>query len=195
VSKQQELPLEPLVLFVGREKVTTESGSLIRFEAHKKEARAIFHERKVLNPIAFDEVAWPHVHRTMHDLPRMFRIFACKQVFDISAVNHFVNKRDKLFPPHAHAAKSQTRQRRTSFFAEKKEESRRSTNYPPDYFIPSMMSAPPVISPSSLSNISLPQPPHGIHGLREIAGSDWVASVFGGDGVGDDRGSNRVSGL
>jgi hypothetical protein len=99
VGKQQELPLEPLVLFVGGEKVTTESSSLIRFEAHKKEARSIFHERKVLDPLAFDEVAWRHVHRTMHDLPRMFRIFACKQVFGISAVNHFVNKRDKTVSP------------------------------------------------------------------------------------------------
>jgi hypothetical protein len=66
---------------------------------HKKEAKGIFLERKVLNPDAFEEVAWRYVHRTMHDLPRMFRIFACKQVFGIAAVNYFVNKRDKTISP------------------------------------------------------------------------------------------------
>jgi hypothetical protein len=95
IQRQQEFPLEPLALFIAGEKVTTESGSLIRFEAHRKEAKAVMLERKVLNPIAFEEVAWRHVHRTLHDLPTMFRIFACKQVFDIAAVNYFVNKRDK----------------------------------------------------------------------------------------------------
>jgi hypothetical protein len=95
VQRQREFPLEPLALFVGGEKVTTESGSLIRFEAHQKEAKAVMLERKVLDPSTFEEVAWRHVHRTLHDLPIMFRIFACKQVFDIAAVNYFVNKRDK----------------------------------------------------------------------------------------------------
>jgi hypothetical protein len=37
---------------------------------------------------AFDEVDWPHVHRTLNDeVPRLFQVWACKQVMNIAATN------------------------------------------------------------------------------------------------------------
>jgi hypothetical protein len=39
------------------------------------------------------------VHSALHHVPKMFQIFACKQIFDISANFHFYNKRDKSISP------------------------------------------------------------------------------------------------
>jgi hypothetical protein len=90
---QREFPLESLTLFVGEDKVTTESGPSIRYEAHLREAKMVFMEREVLQPEQFDLVDWPRVHQTLHDVPKMFQIFLCKQVFDVSANNRYLHKR------------------------------------------------------------------------------------------------------
>jgi hypothetical protein len=90
---QQPFPLEPATLYVNGDKLTSDSGSLIRFEAHRQEARQLFHQQKVLDPAQFDLVAWPYVYKALHEVPKMFEIFACKQVFDISANNYFLDKR------------------------------------------------------------------------------------------------------
>jgi hypothetical protein len=55
----------------------------------------VFQQQKVLNPSQFDLVAWPHVYKALRDVPKMFEIFACKQVFDISANNYFLEKRNE----------------------------------------------------------------------------------------------------
>ena len=37
---------------------------------------------------AFDEVDWPNVHCTLNEeVPRLFQVWACKQVMNISATN------------------------------------------------------------------------------------------------------------
>ena len=99
IPAQRQFPMEPIALFVDGTKVTTESGALIRYAAHRKEAREVFHDQNILTPEAFDEVAWPEVSRTLHDVPKMFPIFACKQVFSVSATFHFLNKRDESVSP------------------------------------------------------------------------------------------------
>ena len=51
-------------------------------------ARSFFHETLGMFTNTFDEVAWPHVHRTLNEeVPRLFQVWACKQVMDISATN------------------------------------------------------------------------------------------------------------
>ena len=92
---QLPFPLEPATLYVQGDKLTTDTGSLLRFEAHRQEARQVFQQQKVLNPSQFDLVAWPHVYKALRDVPKMFEIFACKQVFDISANNYFLEKRNE----------------------------------------------------------------------------------------------------
>ena len=39
------------------------------------------------------------MHGALHGVPKMFQIFACKQVFSISAAFHFLNKRDESVSP------------------------------------------------------------------------------------------------
>ena len=96
---QKQFPLEPLALFIDGFKVTSESGPAIRYAAHKQEAKELFQQQKILSPDAFDEVSWKHVHPALHEAPKMFQIFACKQVFSISAAFHFLNKRDETVSP------------------------------------------------------------------------------------------------
>lgn len=112
---QRAFPLEPITLFVDNQKVTTESGPVIRFAAQRQEARAVFAERGVLFfGEQFDEVAWRHVYSTLHHVPKMFQIFICKQVFDISATFHFYNKRMRLYAQCARLARLPGRLQATS---------------------------------------------------------------------------------
>ena len=96
---QKQFPLEPLALFIEGSKVTTESGPSIRYAAHRQEAKELFHQQNILTPDAFEEVSWKHVHPALHDVPKMFQIFACKQVFGVSANFHFLHKRDESVSP------------------------------------------------------------------------------------------------
>ena len=84
--KQRAFPLEPITLFVGEEKITSESGPVIRYTAQRQEARALFYSQHILNPEQFDAVAWKQVYRSLHQAPKMFQMFTFEQVFDVSAV-------------------------------------------------------------------------------------------------------------
>jgi hypothetical protein len=45
---------------------------------------------------AFDEVNWPHVHRTLNqEVPRLFQVWACKQVMNIAATNKNLSRRHR----------------------------------------------------------------------------------------------------
>jgi len=45
---------------------------------------------------SFDEVDWPHVHRTLNEeVPRLFQVWACKQVMDIAATNKNLSRRHR----------------------------------------------------------------------------------------------------
>ena len=90
---QRQFPLEPISLFVLGQKITTESGPTIRFAIHLQEARYVFDKQKVLNGEQFDLVDWFHVHKCLSGVPKMFSIFACKQVFDIAGTFANLHKR------------------------------------------------------------------------------------------------------
>ena len=43
---------------------------------------------------ALDEVDWPNVHRMLNkEVPRLFQVWACKQVMGISATNKNLHRR------------------------------------------------------------------------------------------------------
>ena len=79
-------PLEPIVMIVDQLKCTSDSDSTLRYFAHKPEAKSLFARLDILTPEAFEEVAWSDLHATLHNLPKMFQLFAGKQVFGVSAV-------------------------------------------------------------------------------------------------------------
>jgi hypothetical protein len=71
--------LEPLAVFVGKDKLKLTSGSedLLRYWCHRKMARIVLaHEKvNVLQQDQFDEVEWPAAYESLSvDVPRMFQI-------------------------------------------------------------------------------------------------------------------------
>jgi hypothetical protein len=85
---QQPFPLEPICMFVDGKKMTSDMGSHIRYAAGLQIAHSFFHETSHIFIDAFDEVDWPHVHRTLNEeVPGLFQVWACKQVMGISATN------------------------------------------------------------------------------------------------------------
>ena len=71
-----------------------ETGHHQRYAAGLQIARSFFHETLHIFANAFDEVAWPRVHRTLNEeVPQLFQVSACKQVMGISATNKNLSRR------------------------------------------------------------------------------------------------------
>ena len=86
---QDVFPLEPLAVFVGKEKLTSGSEDLLRFWCQRKVAKVALADEKVkvLQGDQFEEVEWPVVHRALNDVSRMFQLWACKQVCGVAGTN------------------------------------------------------------------------------------------------------------
>jgi hypothetical protein len=83
----RRFPLEPICVFLGRNKLTSDKGEHLRFWVHKQLASSRFREADILFAHQFDKVDWESVHTALRWVPRMFRIWACKQVMDIALAN------------------------------------------------------------------------------------------------------------
>jgi hypothetical protein len=81
---QQAFPLEPVCIFAGTTKITADAGQVPRFWAHRHLAREWFHQLDILHGNVFDKVDWEMVHQTLHEVPRLFQQWACKQVMGIA---------------------------------------------------------------------------------------------------------------
>ena len=92
---KQGFPLEPIACFIGKEKLTLDSGDLLRFWAHRRLAREALVDSKVLNTLQFDAIAWDAVHTGLHSVPTLFQLWACKQVWDIAGTNYLRSKWDE----------------------------------------------------------------------------------------------------
>jgi hypothetical protein len=51
-----------------------------------QEAQSLFIKLGTLTTTQYSEIAWKQVYDTLHALPKMFQLFAAKQVFNVSAV-------------------------------------------------------------------------------------------------------------
>ncbi len=68
--------------------MTSDTGAHIWHAAGRQVARSFFHQTSRLFTEAFDEVDWPQVHWTLNkEVPRLFKVWACKQVMNIAATN------------------------------------------------------------------------------------------------------------
>ena len=93
---QKAFPLEAICMFVEGKKMTSDTGAHIRYAAGLKIARSFFHQTKRIFTDAFDEIDWPQVYRTLNrEVPRLFQIWACKQVMNIAATNKNLNRRHR----------------------------------------------------------------------------------------------------
>ena len=85
-------PLEPLAIFIGKDKLTMDMAGEIRFWEQKQISETVFDKLRLMLPEQFHEVAWRHVHGAVLETPRMFQIWACKQVTNIAGVNRNLSK-------------------------------------------------------------------------------------------------------
>jgi hypothetical protein len=107
-------------MFAKGKKMTSDMGQHIRYTAGQQVACLFFHETSQMFTDAFNKVNWPNVYRTLNkEVPRLFQVWACKQVMNISATNknlslhHQDGHSDK-----SHVAQSMRRQGSTSFYAQ-----------------------------------------------------------------------------
>jgi hypothetical protein len=67
--------------------MTSNTGSSIRYHAHKHLAREELAAAGVLTFQQFNRVDWEGVHSALTTVPRMFQVWVCKQVWGIAATN------------------------------------------------------------------------------------------------------------
>ena len=89
---QRSFPLETVSVWAGKEKLTPDTGYFIRYHAHKQLAREEFDSAKLLSYSQFEKVDWEIVHRTLTTVPRMFQVWACKQVWGIAGTNRELSR-------------------------------------------------------------------------------------------------------
>jgi hypothetical protein len=75
-------PLEPICIFLGRSKLTSNKGERLRFWVHKQLAWSWIHDVSILFADQFNKVDWDMIHIALRRVPRMFQIWACKQTMD-----------------------------------------------------------------------------------------------------------------
>ena len=96
---QEPFPMESIAVFVGMEKKTLCTTNSLRFYTHRKLSRKEFHRRKILPTKEFLKVAWSKVYAALYDVPRVFAIWACKQVMGVAGTNLFQSKYKKEQDP------------------------------------------------------------------------------------------------
>ena len=89
VPQQQALPLESVVVMIGKDKVTSGSEDRINFWCNKIVARRALSDPKVhwIDEEHFNEIYWPACYQALVEVPKMFQIFASKQTFGIAGYN------------------------------------------------------------------------------------------------------------
>jgi hypothetical protein len=88
-QRQEAFPLEPVSIFIGNIKVTTDSMDCLKFWAHKHLAKEKFHSMGILHTQAFELVDWEIVYHTLWGVPKLFQLWACKQVMGIAGTKEW----------------------------------------------------------------------------------------------------------
>jgi hypothetical protein len=65
----RRFPLEPVCVFLGKNKLTFDNGDELRFWVHWKLARSAYHDMKILDVSQFDKVDLEMVHALLWRVP------------------------------------------------------------------------------------------------------------------------------
>jgi hypothetical protein len=84
MPRQQAFPLEPVRAFAGPTKTTADTGHQLWYWAHWKLAKDRFHQLNIMYAQQFDLVDWEMVYLQLRSVPRLFQLWACKQVMEIA---------------------------------------------------------------------------------------------------------------
>ena len=84
---QEIFPLEPVAIFVGNEKMTSNTGDSLRLWVHQQLEKELLFKLGILKPPGYKKVAWRLVYDTLHKVPRLFQLWACEQLMNIAGTN------------------------------------------------------------------------------------------------------------
>lgn len=99
LGKAYTLPLEAITVTVGKDKVTSASGPLVRYWCHRRQAKDFYTEKHILYPQEFNSLDWESIHGALTKVPRLFQIWACKQVMNIAGTFGFRSKYEEGIDP------------------------------------------------------------------------------------------------
>ena len=69
-------PLEPIRMFIQGEKLTSDTGDLLSFWAHRQLAREYYGSGNMISHEQFDKADWWSLRKTLLALPRLFQLWA-----------------------------------------------------------------------------------------------------------------------
>jgi hypothetical protein len=70
-------------------------GDHLRFWSHLKMARSTYHSLNILDSNQFDLIDWEMVHSLLCGVPKLFQLWACKQVANIATTNTNIYRWEK----------------------------------------------------------------------------------------------------
>ena len=105
---QRPLPLEPITCFAGGRKVTPDMRGFMQYWMHSNLARSYLADLKVLSSVQFDEIAWEYVSPALESVPRMFQVWASKQVLGLANTNGTTHKWDHSVDPRCPSCQQAT---------------------------------------------------------------------------------------
>ena len=73
---QDIFTLKPVAIFVGNENMTSNTGDRLLFWVHQQSAKELFFKIGILTPLGFKEIAWRMVYDELHEMPRLFQLWA-----------------------------------------------------------------------------------------------------------------------
>ncbi len=87
--------LELVGNFVGTKKMTSDTGKDIRFWTHRQLAKNFYCNCKILTTTQIECINWESIHHTLHNLPRLFQIWAAKHVLGVTGTMKFLAHQDR----------------------------------------------------------------------------------------------------
>jgi hypothetical protein len=81
-------------MFIQGEKMTSDTGEILRFWAHRQLAREYYRSREIISYRQFDEIDWWQLRKKLLALPRLFQLWAAKHVNKIAGTMSFLSHQD-----------------------------------------------------------------------------------------------------
>ena len=86
LPQQRTFLLDPISVWTGDKKLTSDATKSLRFRVHKQLEEKTYYQLGPMSPHQFKEIAWKQVYDALCETPRIFGIWACKQVTNIAGV-------------------------------------------------------------------------------------------------------------
>jgi hypothetical protein len=81
---QHAFSLEPVCAFTGPTKITADTGQHLWYWAHRRLAKKLFYQMDIMYSQQFELVDWEMVYLQLNSIPKLFQLWACKQVMGIA---------------------------------------------------------------------------------------------------------------